>query len=428
MNLFVLSWSYIKTKPLNTFLNILLLSLGIAIITVLLLLSRQMEDSLTRNSKGIDLVVGAKGSPMQIILSSVFHIDYPTGNIPLSEAKQLTRNRLIRNTIPLALGDSYEGKRIIGTNYDYLSLYEAEVAEGNKWSETMEVVLGASAAEQLKLKIGDTFNSSHGLADDGINTHEESPFKVAGILAPTQSVVDNLILTSVESVWEVHASHETEEGEDHEHVHDGQEHEHKHEDEHKRTEITTQGLPEGGSDEQITSLIVQYRSPMAAVQLPRYINERTNMQAASPPFETARLFSLVGVGIDLLQAFAYLIIIIAGLSIFIALYNALKERKYDLAIMRSLGASRIKLFVHVILEGLIITLLGSILGLFLAHLTSALLGEYFIQTSQIGLSAWNILTEEYFVLLASLGVGFLAALIPAINAYRSNISSVLSQG
>ncbi|WKN29844.1 ABC transporter permease [Porifericola rhodea] len=421
MNLFVLSWSYIKTKPLNTFLNILLLSLGIAIITVLLLLSRQMEDSLTRNSKGIDLVVGAKGSPMQIILSSVFHIDYPTGNIPLSEAKQLTRNRLIRNTIPLALGDSYKGKRIIGTNYDYLSLYEAEVAEGNKWSETMEVVLGASAAEQLKLKIGDTFNSSHGLADDGINTHEESPFKVVGILAPTQSVVDNLILTSIESVWEVHASHETEDGED-------QEHEHKHEDEHKTAEVTTEGLPEGGSDEQITSLIVQYRSPMAAVQLPRYINERTNMQAASPPFETARLFSLVGVGIDLLQAFAYLIIIIAGLSIFIALYNALKERKYDLAIMRSLGASRIKLFVHVILEGLIITLLGSILGLFLAHLTSALLGEYFIQTSQIGLSAWNILTEEYFVLLASLGVGFLAALIPAINAYRSNISSVLSQG
>ena len=120
MNLLKLSGSYIKTKPLNTLLNIVLLALGIAIITVLLLASKQVEKSLTQNSRGIDLVVGAKGSPLQIILSSIFHIDYPTGNIPLSEAKQLSRNRLIKNTIPLSLGDSYQGYRIVGTNMNIL--------------------------------------------------------------------------------------------------------------------------------------------------------------------------------------------------------------------------------------------------------------------------------------------------------------------
>jgi putative ABC transport system permease protein len=187
-------------------------------------------------------------------------------------------------------------------------------------------------------------------------------------------------------------------------------------------------LPQGDADDQITSLLVQYRSPMAAVQLPRYINERSNMQAASPPFETARLFSLVGVGVDLLQAFAFVIIFIAGLSIFIALYNALKERKYDLAIMRSLGASKTKLFVHVILEGLIITLLGSVLGLLLGHITTAVLGTFFSQSDQIGLSPFRLLYEEYLVLAGSLLIGVIASVIPAINAYRTNISSVLSQG
>ena len=446
MNLFVLSWSYIKTKPLNTLLNILLLSLGIAIITVLLLLSRQMEESLTKNSRGIDLVVGAKGSPLQIILSSVFHIDYPTGNIALEEARNLSRNRLIRNTIPMALGDSYQAVRIVGTNYDYLKLYEAEVAEGELWGEVMEVTAGATAAKNLGLQVGDTFSSSHGLADDGINVHDEKPFKVVGILAPTRSVIDNLLLTAVESVWEVHASHEEEEdtdkaseGEAHEHTDD-----HEHTEEHTQDEphdhavhehthvydsISTQGLPRSiSAEDELTSLIVQYRSPMAAVQLPRFINERSNMQAASPPFETARLFSLVGVGVDLMQGFDYVIIFIAALSIFMELYNALKERKYDLAIMRSLGASKTKLFVHVILEGLIITLLGCLLGLLLGHLVTALLGETFGRTDQMGISPFRFLPEELAVLAGSLLVGILAAILPAINAYRTDISGVLAKG
>ncbi|MFP4293846.1 MAG: ABC transporter permease [Cyclobacteriaceae bacterium] len=446
MNLFRLSWSYIKIKPLNTALNILLLSLGIAIITVLLLLSRQVEESLTENSQGIDLVVGAKGSPMQIILSSVFHIDYPTGNISLEEARNLSRNRLIRNTIPMALGDSYRSVRIVGTNYDYLQLYEAEVAEGRRWQEVMEVNVGATAARNLNLKVGDSFSSSHGLSDDGINVHEEKPFKVVGILSPTRSVVDNLILTAVESVWEVHASHGEEaapaaeedlakeeeiapdEAHQHEHEHDGEEHLHA---EHAQLydSISTSGLPrpKSASDE-LTTLLVQYRSPMAAVQLPRYVNERSNMQAASPPFETARLFSLVGVGVDVLQGFAYVIIFIAALSIFIALYNALKERRYDLAIMRSLGASKTKLFSHVIIEGIIITFLGCVLGLLLGHTVTALLGEAFVSSDQLALSPFRILPEELYVLLGSLLVGVVAAILPAINAYRTDISGVLAQG
>ena len=410
MNLLTLSGSYVRAKPLSTVLNVVLLALGIAIITVLLLLSHQVENTLTRNSRGIDLVVGAKGSPLQIILSSVFHLDVPTGNIALAEAASLRRNRLVKNLIPLALGDSYRGYRIVGTTYDYPALYRATLREGDWWQREMEVTLGAQVAQQLPLGPGDTFSSSHGLADDRINVHDEQPFRVRGVLEPTGSVVDNLILTAVESVWAVHETHQDSVN---------------HAESAPGDSITTRGLPRG-ENEAITSLLVQYRSPMAAVQLPRYINQRTEMQAASPAFETARLFSLVGVGVDTLQAFAYVIIFIAALSTFIALYNALQERQYDLAVMRSLGASRQKLFVLVMLEGVMISASGGFVGILLGHAFLGLL-SLTSQPGQLGLTAFRFIPEEGVVLLTSVGVGLVAALLPAVAAYRTNIASVLAQ-
>jgi len=165
---------------------------------------------------------------------------------------------------------------------------------------------------------------------------------------------------------------------------------------------------------------------MGAVQMPRMVNSNTNMQAASPAFETQRLFSLLGIGVDLLKSFAYIIIIISGLSIFISLYNALKDRKYDLAIMRSLGASRTKLFVHVILEGIIITVLGGILGYVLGHgLTEVLAGSY-EKSDEVGITGLVFVNQELYVMLIALGVGILASLIPAFNAYKTDISKVLA--
>lgn len=419
MNLFALSWSYIKSKPLNTALNVMLLSLGIAIIAVLLLLSKQMETALTKNSRGIDLVVGAKGSPMQIILSSVFQVDYPTGNIPLSEARKLSRNRLIKNIIPMAMGDSYKGFRIIGTNYDYPDLYDAVLASGRLWKQKMETVVGTNVAKQLQLEVGDTIYSSHGLVDNALHTHDNHGYHITGIFETSNSVLDNLILSSVESVWAVH---------DH---HAGDEDEFREEQEHDAHEtqniIAAKGLPEGDADDELTTLIIQYRSPMAAVQLPRYINQNTNMQAASPAFEIARLFSLIGVGVSMVQGLAGIIIFIAALSIFIALYNALKERKYDLAIMRSLGASKAKLFTHVIVEGVLITTAGCLLGLLLGQAAILILSESLTQTDQLGITANTFTYEQLYLIAGSIAVGVIASLLPAIQAYQTDISDTLSQ-
>ena len=419
MNLLVLSWNYIKSKPLNTVLNVLLMSLGIAIILVLLILSSQLEENLGKNKRGIDLVVGAKGSPLQLILANVYHIDFPTGNIKLSEAKGLARNRLISNVIPLALGDNYRGYRIVGSNHEYVNLYEGEIAEGAMWRYNLEVTLGATVSQRLGLKVGDEFFGAHGMSDSGLD-HDEASYEVVGVLKPSGSALDNLILTNIESVWLVH-DHEEEEEEEEE----GHDHDHGHE--KVEGSAYLKGLPVGDDDAEITSMLIRFRSAMGAVQLPRMINSNTNMQAASPAFETQRLFSLLGIGVNMLRSFAYIIIVIAGLSIFISLYNALKDRKYDLAIMRSLGASQLKLFTHVILEGVIITILGAILGFVFGHGLVEILAGYYEKSDAIGITGWVIVNQEGLVLLLSVAVGILAALLPAINAYRTDISKVLAQ-
>lgn len=414
MNLIVLSWKYIKGKPLTTALNVLLLSFGIGIIVVLLLMSSQVEQKLTENARGIDLVVGAKGSPLQIILASIYHMDYPTGNIPIKEAATLSKNRLVKNTIPLALGDSYRTIRIVGTTSAYVELYGLQLAAGGFWQGEYEVTLGSIAATVLELSVGDTFYGEHGMAEGG-ESHVENAYRVVGVLEPSGKVTDNLIFTSVQSVWLMHQTHGEEE------IHE------EHASEETTEVLGMQVTAEQLEEKDITSLLVQYRSPMAAVQLPRMVNSQSSMQAASPAFETARLFSLIGVGVEVVEGFAYLIIFMAGLSVFIALYNSLKERQYDLAIMRSLGASRLKLFVHIILEGIIITLLGGALGFVLGHGVIELLGRVFLG-SQAGVTGFVLLTSELYILVVSLLLGILASLIPAISAYKTDISKVLAKG
>lgn len=390
MSLFVLVWSYLKAKPLNTVLNILLLSMGIGVITTLILFNNQFQEKMSENSRGIDLVVGAKGSPLQLVLCSVFHIDFPTGNIRLNEAQMLSKNRMVKKVIPMALGDSYQNFRIVGTDTSYTGLFRAQLKEGQWWSEDLEVVAGSAAAEALKLSVGDTFASAHGLTSDG-NSHEENKYKVVGILQPTRAVADNLLFTNISSVWKVHDIHE-------------------------------------GSDStrEITSLLIKYRNPIAALQLPRMINSHTSMQAASPAFETARLFSILGIGIDVLLGIASTIIIVSALSIFIALYNSLKERRYDMAIMRSMGAGRRRLFTTVVMEGVVLTFTGSVMGIVLGHLLILGFTTMVEEGARTGISGFVFYTEELILLAASVILGVFCSAIPAVQAYRTDIHKVLS--
>lgn len=400
-----ISWKSLAAKPLSASLNIMLIAFGTGILTILLLASSQIEEKLNNNSKDIDLVVGAKGSPLQLILSSIYYIDFPTGNIPLKEANELSHNPFVKRAVPLALGDNFNGVRIVGTDSNYISLYNLKTQTGKFWSTDLETTIGVNVAKEQKLKVGDTFNGSHGLTSNA-DLHKDHQYKVVGILAPQGNVTDNLILTNVASVWKMHE-------EPHEHL-DGEVHD------HEKEEL------EAAESREITSLLIQYRSPMSVAMFPRMVNQMTSLQSASPAMESTRLFSLIGVGVDTLQWFAFLIMLIAAISVFVNLYNSLKERNYDLAIMRTLGASRTKLFVIVILEGLLLTIAGTVIGIVLGHAVLEIISNN-QESSQAKLSGTIFITSELYILLAGLAIGIFASIIPALQAYKSNISKILAK-
>lgn len=414
MTLLTLVWNYLRARPLNTAINILLLSLGIAVITILLLFKEQMEQKIEDNVRGVDLVVGAKGSPLQLILCNIFHIDYPTGNIKLAEAEKISRNRLIKNSIPLALGDSYNTFRIVGTNKDYANLFDAEISQGEWWKNDLDVTIGANVQRSTNLQPGDEFISSHGLTMGG-SAHNDHKYKVSGVFKRSNSILDNLILTNVESIWKMHEEHDT--------IASATASNNDQQTPHSKL-VPSVLLSDSVSE--ITSLLILYRSPLAAVQLPRMVNAQSSLQAASPAFETARLFSILGVGVDVLMGFAYVLILISALSIFIALYNSLKERRYDMAIMRSMGASRSKLFTSILLEGGILTLIGSVVGLLMGHGVLILFSVLVKESANAGITGFVFYSDEGIILAASVLLGLLCALIPAIQAYRTDISKVLA--
>ena len=392
MTLAGISFAYLRARPLASALNLLLLALGVATITVLMLATEQLERRMGSDARGIDLVAGAKGSPMQLVLSAVFHLDAPTGNIPLAAADALAKNRMVKKAIPLALGDSYKGFRIVGSNHEYPVHYGARVAAGRLWSAPMEATLGAEVAARTKLATGAKFAGAHGLGEGG-DEHEKEPYQVVGVLAPTGTVLDRLVLTSVESVWEVH--------------------------EHGAA---------ASAPKEITALLIQYASPLAAATLPRMVNTTSALQAASPAYESARLFRMIGVGVDVLRAFGVILMLAAGLSVFIALLNALEERRYDLAIMRMLGATPARLMGLMLLEGCVLALAGGLAGIALGHLLTEALGAVLRQAQQAEVTGWMWSSSEWWLLAATLGVGVLAALIPAWLAYRSDVAPVLAEG
>ena len=405
MNLASVSLSYLRARRLNTALNVLLLALGVATITLLLLATSQLEERMQRDARGIDLVVGAKGSPMQIILSSIYHLDVPTGNISWKQAQEVAGHRAVKKTIPLALGDNYRGFRIVGTHHDYVAHYGARLAQGELWQAPLDAVLGSEVAATTGLAVGATFAGAHGLgARAGEHVHEDKPYRVVGVLAPSGTVVDRIVLTDVASLWAVHA------------------------DQHDIKDVAriAELLPD--DEKELTALLVQYATPLAAAMLPRYINQNSDMQAASPAYETARLFKLIGVGVDVLRGFALVLVFAAGLSVFIALYNALNERRYDLAVMRTLGASPARLLLLMLFEGLLLALVGAVLGIVLGHALTELLGLALAQAKQVTVTGLAWVNAELWLVVMALAVGAAAALLPAWRAYRTDVAATLARG
>lgn len=397
MKTLTLAWTYLWSRPLSATLNLLLLGLGLASITFLLLVGDQLNKAFDRDLKGIDVVVGAKGSPMQLILSGVLHIDVPPGNIPLKAVQALQKHPMVAQVIPISLGDNFRGFRIVGTSHDYVSHYQARLAQGQLWTQPMQVVLGATAAGKLGLLLGDTFGGTHGLGAGG-HAHGDSAYTVVGILASSGSVLDRLILTDTASVWKVHEDNTAVDDEDRQIMRE---------------------------EREVTLALITYTSPLAAVSFPRYVNTSTEMQAAAPALEITRLLGMLGIGTDVLRAFAGVLLLTAGLSVFIALWSAVRERRGDLALLRMLGASPAKVAALLLLEALWLGLLAAATGVLAGQGMAAGLG-WLLQLDNsllIGGMAWPI--DLWLVPVVAVGVSLAAALLPALGAYRVSVLALL---
>ncbi|MDC3253614.1 FtsX-like permease family protein, partial [bacterium] len=391
------------------------------------------------NLAGISLVIGAKGSPLQMILCNMYHVDDPTGNVKIKDVKPFLsgRNPLIDKAIPLSLGDSYKGFRIVGTTQDYPELYDVKTAKGKIWKDNFEANIGADVAKIANLKIGDTFYSTHGFLSDGMNGHEHGQFKVVGVFQKSNSVIDQLILTTTQSIWEVHDNHDheekalTENATDSHEVHD-HDHDHAHDHDHEGHDHAPPQKPIIEEvDQEITSILIKFKESskksFQALTMLRGINENTEVMAASPAIELNRLYDNMSLGESFLRNLAMIIVFVSGLSIFISLFSSLRDRKYELALMRVMGATPTKLFFLIILEGLLLAVIGYVIGIILSHLGMSVFAGQMENKYHYSFTAAKFLKEEFYLLGGALFIGFVAAVIPAYQAFRTDISQTLTE-
>ena len=483
-----LALANLTLSPLSSVVNSLLLALGTASIAVLLLANQQLTATLERNAAGIDLVIGAKGSPLQLVLAGIYHADVPPGNIGFEEVQKWNAHPMVNSAIPLSIGDSYQGHRIIGTTPDFVNLYDAKLKTGDLWARPFEAVIGARVARATGLEIGETFSGSHGLVSSN-NRHDDTPYRIVGQFAPTQSVFDNLIITSTQSVWQMHNEnghgagdtdhklnphghddqheiatdkqdehreqahhndHDThhEQGDHDSHADHEAQSEHDHHEaptspydkphtpaSHQQLENENEHHLDGDrqdnaepveSGQEVTLLLVTLASPMGVLTLPRAVNAEPGLQAASPAYELTRLLQIVGIGVTWLNAFAIVLVISAALSIFAALYASLRTRRHDLAVLRCLGASRRELFLLLLAEGFLLTTAGIIAGLCLAHGGMTLLGQWLGDAQGLNITGWTWAQEEFWLVLGLLSTGIFTAIIPAWQAYQTDVARTLS--
>lgn len=402
MRLEYLAYRNMISKPMSLVFNLLLLALSVALVSFIIELNKQVNKQLEENIAPVDLVVGAKGSPLQLVLSSVLHIDVPTGNIELKEAKKIMKHPFVGSAVPVAYGDNFKGYRIVGSEQGYFDRYRASLEKGSFIKMPFEIVAGSSVAKKLNLKIGDTFFSSHGLVAGGNNEHEEHPFKVVGVLLPTGSVLDKLLITTLESVWQAHA-HEEKDQENNQHESENDE-----------------------DEREITALLIKFKSRLGLVQLPRIINQTTKMQAALPRFEIQRLEGFLGAGVKAINSIALAVLVVSGISILLSLARAVRERKKELALLRTYGLGTKKLLYLVLIEGLSLAFIGFLLGWLLSRLALVLASSQLESSFGYPLTVPGIQLTDLHLLGATLLIAFIAICFASSAIFTLNISKTLS--
>ena len=316
---------FLADRPWQFALAVTLCALGMASAISIVWLQSVLEQHARRQAEGIDIVVGAKGSALQNVLAAVYYLDVPNGNISLKEVDALRANPQVAKAIPIGIGDSVGGARIVGTTDEFIPFYGGTLASGALPAAPMDAVIGAGVARRTQLKLGDSFVGAHGLGDTG-DAHDSYPYRVVGILNPTGRVIDETVVTPIESVWLVHEGHSA------------------------------------STEPEATFALIQAKGPIGVATLPRLINARPGLQAAVPALESARLLTSFNWVALVVKVFAGVLVAAAMASLLGALLQALARREPDLALLRAMGATRATLAGLMLGESLVLIVVAAIVA------------------------------------------------------------------
>jgi len=408
VSLLHIAWRYLWARALVTVLTLTGIALGTSLICSVLTLRRESEAGFLQESGQFDLAVGAKGSPLQLVLSSIYQLDVPTGNIPYTRYEALRDDKRVASAIPLGLGDNFHGYRIVGTEEKIFALTDRkdtgrklyQLTGGRFYQTDFEAVVGAQVARQTGLKLGDTFVGTHGLmVTAGSSEHKDFPYKVVGILSQSGSSIDHAIYVTLPSVWRIHEK----EAEVHK----------------KIAGVESTGGPPARQDTEVTAVLIRLKSVGLRLWMAQEIQKRTESMAAIPVNEMLRLYQQVlGPMQRVLLGVATLVVVVSALSITATLYQSAERRRRDLAVMRALGAHPQEILALVVIEALLLSLLGLSAGWLIGHGGLALAGPYLNDSFGISISSWTTDRIEEIALASVAGGGLLAGLLPAVLAYR----------
>ena len=403
MSFVALAFAYLRRRWGQALLSTLVGALGVAAITTILVGFDAIPESARRAWGGVDLVVGPKGSALDLVLCCALHVSDPRGLVAVKTAMAAVHNPMIRAAAPIALGDNINGLRIMGTTPAILDVYRAKFAAGQIWADKQQAVLGASAAQVLNFKVGDSFVGAHGLSAGG-ELHSLFPYKVTGILQPTGAALDRLVLADIETVRYIHV-------------------------EQAKAEIAERGSTdeEAGLNvpDAATAVIASYRSPTAAAFVPRQIDAMDALSAASPTFEIARLEGYARPLVQAISGLGLLLVFIAACGAAAGLLSSMNARTRDLALLRALGASSLKIAAVAFAEAAMIALAALAIGAALTTVLMATCQRILAEKTGLLFTPHLEIGQIGMILAGTAVVVIVAALWPAFRAANASVEELL---
>ena len=401
-----------RNRRFTTLLTITSIALSVTLLLGVERIRKEARTSFTNTISGTDLIVGARSGPVQLLLYSVFRIGNATNNISWASYKEIAGNPNVKWTIPISLGDSHQGYRVMGTNTDYFEFFRfsggrrLELAEGARFQGVFEAVLGAEVAEKLNYGVGDPIIIAHGAGKVSFVEHDDKPFKVVGVLKKTGTPVDQTVHVFLEGVEAIHIDWKD-------------------------------GAPIPGhsiaaddvlamdlTPQAITAFLVGLKSRIAAFSVQRYVNEYTRepLLAILPGVALQELWDLIGIAEKALLAVSGFVVAVGLSGMLIALMTSLDERRREMAILRSVGARPLHIFSLIVGEAAMLTVTGVIMGVCLLYVL-LLIGRPIILTHfGLYISIGGIALHELSLIALVCLAGFFIGLIPGYRIYRYSLA------